>query len=83
MLGIAAAAVAAVTTAQAAKAQGAILVQGIADAELWKTDSAFILLTRNGGRPSFLGRVHLWGAAELSVRAQIAYLHGTERSAGS
>ena len=75
MLGIAAV-VAAATTAQTAKAQGAILVQGIADAEIWKTDSGSILLTRNGGRPSFLGRVQLWGAAELGRRV-VVYAAGT------
>ena len=62
LLGIAVATVAAAATTRAAQAQG-ILVQGIADAEAWKTDSGSILLTRNGGRPSFLGRMQLRGAA--------------------
>jgi hypothetical protein len=76
LLGIAAATVAAVATAHSAKAQGGILVQGIADAELWKTDSGSILLTRNGGRPSFLGRVNLWGAADIG-RHVVVYAAGT------
>jgi len=75
LLGIAATVAAAATTHEA-KAQGAILVQGIADAEAWKTDSTSILLTRNGGRPSFLGRVNLWGAAEIG-RHVVVYAAGT------
>jgi hypothetical protein len=59
-----------------ADAQRAILVQGIADAELWKTDSGSILLTRNGGRPAFLGRVHLWGAGEIGSHF-LVYAAGT------
>jgi len=75
LLGIAAAMVAGAATARAANAQG-ILVQGIADAEAWKTDSGSILLTRNGGQPSFLGRMHLWGAAGVG-RHLIVYAAGT------
>ena len=47
-----------------ASAQGGYLVQGVADAELWKTDSASSLLARNGGRPAALGRLTVWGAVE-------------------
>ena len=75
MLGIAVA-VASVAMTYEAKAQGAILVQGIADAEAWKTDSGSVLLTRNGGRPSFLGRMHLWGAAEIG-RHVVVFAAGT------
>ena len=74
LFGIAAAVT--LSTARPAIAQRAILVQGIADAEIWKTDSASILLTRNGGRPAFLGRVHLWGAAEIG-RHVLVYAGGT------
>jgi hypothetical protein len=45
-------------------AQGGILLQGVLDAELWKTDSASSLLARNGGRPGAMGRVGLWSAVE-------------------
>src|SRR6476619_1945987 len=76
LLGISAATIAGATTAHAATAQGAILVQGIADAEAWTTDSGSILLTRNGGQPSFLGRMHLWGAAGLG-RHVVVYAAGT------
>src|SRR4051812_5804633 len=68
--------VAGTATTPAAKAQRAILIQGIADAEAWKTDSGSVLLTRNGGRPSFLGRMNLWGAAGLG-RHVVIYAAGT------
>lgn len=54
-----------------AAAQGAVLVQGVADAELWKTDSGSALLTRNHGRPGVVGRLQLWGAAELGQRVVV------------
>ena len=75
MFGITSAIAVAAATTRAANAQRAILVQGIADAEIWKTDSGSILLTRNGGRPAFLGRVHLWGAAEIG-RHVVVYAAG-------
>jgi hypothetical protein len=59
-----------------AAAQRAVLIQGVADAELWMTDSGSVLLTRNDGRPGALGRVHLWGAAELGSRV-VVYAAGT------
>ena len=57
-------------------AQPSVLVQGVADAELWKTDSSSVLLTRNGGRAGTLERVHLWGAAELG-HGIVLYAAGT------
>jgi hypothetical protein len=68
--------IAGTATTPAAKAQSAILVQGIADAEAWKTDSGSVLLTRNGGRPSFLGRMNLWAAAGLGPHV-VVYAAGT------
>ena len=47
-----------------ASAQRGLLVQGIADAELWASDTSSNLLTRNAGRPGGLARLHLWAAAE-------------------
>jgi hypothetical protein len=47
-----------------ARAQGGLLLQGVYDAELWKTDSASDLLARNHGKPGLLGRVNLWSAIE-------------------
>jgi hypothetical protein len=65
-----------VTPAQPSAHGIAVAVQGIADAEFWKTDSGSALLARNGGRPGALGRVHLWGAAELG-RHVVVYAAGT------
>ena len=59
-----------------AAAQPSVLVQGVADAELWKTDSGSVLLTRNRGRAGTLERVHLWGAAELG-HGVVLYAAGT------
>ena len=48
-----------------AGAQSGVLVQGVADVELWKTDARSALLARNDGRVAPLGRLHLWGAVGL------------------
>ncbi len=47
-----------------ADAQVGVLLQGVMDGELAKTDSASQLLARNAGRLGALGRLTLWGAAE-------------------
>jgi hypothetical protein len=52
------------TASHSAAAQGGVLLQGIVDAEFWRTDSGSVLLTRNSGRPGVLGRLQLWSAAE-------------------
>jgi hypothetical protein len=65
----------------AASAQGGVLVQGIADAEFWSTDSSSNLLTRNFGHPATLGRLQLWGAAE-PWRGVVFYAQG-EAAGGS
>ena len=59
-----------------AAAQAAVVVQGVADAEFWMTDSGSALLTRNNGRPGALGRVHLWSAADFGSRL-VVYVAGT------
>ena len=46
------------------RAQGAVTLQGIADAEAWSTNTSSNLLTRNLGRPAGLGRLLVWGAFE-------------------
>jgi hypothetical protein len=58
------AAVAAVALPHASRAQGGLLLQGVYDAELWKTDSASQLLARNSGKLGALGRINLWTAIE-------------------
>ena len=50
--------------ARVAGAQGGVLLQGVVDAEFWRTDSGSVLLTRNHGKPGALGRLQLWTAAE-------------------
>ena len=57
-------------------AQASVVVQGVADAELWKTDSGSRLLTRNHGRPGAVGRLHLWGAADLGSPRLVLYAAG-------
>jgi hypothetical protein len=60
---------------QALTGQGGVLVQGIAVAEAWSTDSGSNLLTRNHGRPSVLGRIQLWTAIE-PWRGLVLYAQG-------
>jgi len=47
-------------------AQERFLVQGIFDAELYKTDDGHGLLARNDGDLSVLGRLQLWSAVQVS-----------------
>jgi hypothetical protein len=49
---------------RAADAQGGVLVQGVGDLEMWKTDSASQLLARNLGRTVGMLRADVWAAAE-------------------
>src|SRR4051812_20193629 len=41
---------------------GTVLLQGVADGEFWSTNATSNLLTRNGGRPTGLARLQVWGA---------------------
>lgn len=43
----------------------ALQLQGLLDAELWKTSERSILLARHEGKPAPLGRATVWGALEL------------------
>ena len=61
-------AIACIAPLNRAAAQASVVVQGVADAELWMTDSGSALLTRNNGRPGGVGRLHVWSAAELGPR---------------
>lgn len=58
-----------------AAAQRSLSVDGVAAVEAWSTDSGSVLLTRSHGRPGVVGRLHLWGAAELGPRL-VAYAAG-------
>ena len=67
--------------ARGARAQGAMLLQGIADGEFWSTNNTSNLLARNAGRPAGLARLQLWGAFEPVPRV-VFYAQG-EAEAGS
>jgi hypothetical protein len=56
--------VAGILLPRASWAQGGLLLQGVYDTELWKTDSASQLLARNSGKLGALGRINLWTAVE-------------------
>lgn len=49
-----------------AGAQG-VFIQGIVDAEGWKTDSSSFLLARDRGRAATLGRLSLWGGYQFAT----------------
>jgi hypothetical protein len=63
-LGLVLLAVLALVPLPAARAQGGMLLQGVADLELWKTDKASALLARNGGRVGPVAHLDMWSAAE-------------------
>ena len=54
----------ALSSPSSARAQGGVLVQGIADIEAWSTDTRSTLLTRNNGYPGTVARVQAWSAVE-------------------
>lgn len=45
--------------------QDRLLVKGLVDAEIWKTDDGSRLLSRNGGDRGTVGRLRLWAAEEF------------------
>ena len=51
-------------------AEGRVLFQGLADGEVWDTDSQSILLTRNEGDTASQRRLRLWAAAQLAPGLQ-------------
>ncbi len=65
-------------------AQDGLLLQGVADGELWSTSKTSNLLTRNNGQVAPLGRLQVWGAYQL-FRDLVAYgqLHVEGGSASS
>ncbi len=58
------------------------MLQGIADGELWTTSATSNLLTRNGGRPTDLGRLQLWGAYE-PLHGLVFYAQGRLEGGGA
>jgi hypothetical protein len=53
-----------------------VLIEGLADGELWSTTGTSNLLTRNAGRPAGLARLQLWSAVE-PVRRFVIYGQAT------
>ena len=58
-----------------ARAQGGVMLQGIADVELWKTTRQSLLLARRDGRLGTVERLQLWAAAE-PMRGVVLYAQG-------
>jgi len=53
------------------EAQEKFLIEGIIDAELYKTDDDSYLLSRNNGDVSFLGRLQVWSAWQMNSNFQL------------
>ena len=53
-----------------ARAEDRVLVQGLADWEIWRTNDDSELLSRNEGRAASLGRLRLWMAVPFGERLQ-------------
>lgn len=53
------------------RAQERILLQGILDAEMYKTDGRSYFLARNDGDVSAVGRLQLWSAWEMTSGLQV------------
>ena len=66
-----------------ASAQSRYMLRGLVDAEAWATDTNSILLARNNGQPTALGRLQLWGAVEPLRRVVLYGLFETEASLDS
>jgi hypothetical protein len=58
-------------TSSMALAQQRYLVEGIFDAEVYKTDANSLLLSRNEGDIATLGRLQLWAAFQITSGLQI------------
>jgi hypothetical protein len=77
VLGIAA--LAAAATPAPARAEDRFIVQGLFDAELWKTDTASRLLSRNEGDTASAGVLRVWVAGDFAPGLQ-GYALGTAYS---
>jgi hypothetical protein len=62
-------------------AQQRIVVQGLADAEAWRTSGGSRLLARNQDRPLVTGRLNLWTAVSL-VSNLLGLAHGAAEAGG-
>lgn len=66
-----------------ARCEDKILVQGLFDAEVWKTDDASLLLSRNEGDTAPAGRLRLWAVGEFLPRLQGFAVGRVEEGKGS
>ncbi|HEV8700836.1 MAG TPA: hypothetical protein VGV60_06150 [Candidatus Polarisedimenticolia bacterium] len=64
-------------------AEDKVLVQGLFEAEVWKTDDASFLLSKNEGETAPAGRLRLWTIGEFRPRLQGFALGRLEEGRGS
>lgn len=69
--------------AHPAAAAERFLIQGLIDAESWKTDDGSRLLSRNEGEPAANGALRLWAAADLLPGLQAFVLGRVEGGSAS
>jgi len=65
------------------RSQDKVLVQGLFDAEVWKTDSGSRLLSKNDGDAAPAGRLRLWAVGEFSHGLQGFVVARGEDGSGS
>jgi len=66
-----------------ARSEDRILLQGLFEAEVWKTDDASRLLSKNEGSTAPAGRLRLWAAGEFRPRLQGFIIGRVEDGRGS
>jgi len=66
-----------------ARAEDKVLVQGLFEAELWNTDEASLLLSKNEGETAPGGRLRLWAIGEFRPRLQGFAVGRLEEGKGS
>jgi len=66
-----------------ARAEDKVLVQGLFEAEVWKTDEASLLLSKNEGDTAPAGRLRLWAVGEFLPRLQGFAVGRLEEGKGS
>jgi len=66
-----------------ARSEDKVLIQGLFEAEVWKTDDASRLLSRNEGETAPAGRLRLWAVGEFLPRLQGFAVGRVEEGRGS
>lgn len=66
-----------------ARCEDKVLLQGLFEAEVWKTDDASRLLSKNGGATAPAGRLRLWAVGEFRPRLQGFAVGRVEEGRGS